>query len=66
MAITLNGEEYALEVPVTIRELIRRLNLQEDAVAVERNRIIVSRSDWASTSLYAGDRVEVVHFVGGG
>ena len=64
--ITLNGESHELPSLTTVRDLIRRLSLDEQAVAVERNREIVRRPKWRGTQLHAGDRVEVVHFVGGG
>jgi len=50
----------------SVRDLIRELGLDEDAVAVERNRAIVRRPSWAETMLRSGDRIEVVRFVGGG
>ena len=40
--------------------------MKGDRVAVELNREIVSRAQWAETSLKDGDRLEIVHFVGGG
>ena len=46
--------------------IIERLGMKADRVAVELNRQIVSRGDWASTFLREGDRLEIVHFVGGG
>ena len=66
VAVTLNGEPCSLVSPVSVGDLIQRLGLDEDAVAVERNRDIVSRSAWSETVLLAGDTIEVVHFVGGG
>ena len=66
VVVTLNGEQRSLEAPVSVRDLVRRLSLDEDAVAVERNRDIVARGEWPATFLQAGDSVEVVQFVGGG
>ena len=66
VAVTLNGEPFSCASPFSVGDLIRRLGLDEDAVAVERNREIVSRSVWSETVLLAGDTIEVVHFVGGG
>ena len=66
VAVTLNGEPFSLASPASVGDLIRRLGLDEDAVAVERNREIVSRPAWSETVLLAGDTIEVVHFVGGG
>jgi len=46
--------------------LIEQLGMKGDRVAVELNREIVARADWTQTRLNDGDRLEVVHFVGGG
>jgi len=46
--------------------LIERLGMKQDRVAVELNRDIVPRAKWAETNLAEGDRLEIVHFVGGG
>ena len=64
--VTLNGEQRSLAAPVSVRDLVRRLSLDEDAVAVERNRDIVARGQWPATFLQTGDAIEVVQFVGGG
>ena len=66
MSITLNGESRTFSSTATVRDLILELGLDEDAVAVERNRAIVRRRYWAETMLRSGDRIEVVRFVGGG
>jgi len=64
--IELNGE--AREVPdgASVAELLGLLGLAAPKVAVERNLEIVPRSAWTSTRLAPGDRLEVVHFIGGG
>lgn len=66
MSITLNGEQRRIPTAASVRDLIRELGLDEDAVAVERNRAIVRKPSWAETMLRSGDRIEVVRFVGGG
>lgn len=66
VSITLNGERHSLPGPLTVRGLVRRLGLDEDTVAIERNRRIVARADWRGVPVGAGDRIEIVHFVGGG
>jgi len=50
----------------TLAALVESLGMKPDRVAVELNRSIVPRDRWASTQLSEGDRLEVVHFVGGG
>lgn len=65
-AIRLNGEPQSLPAALTLTDLLARLELQEDAVAIERNREIVQRGEWGCTVLESGDSIEIVHFVGGG
>ncbi|MDT8070156.1 MAG: sulfur carrier protein ThiS [Terriglobia bacterium] len=66
MTLTINGESRTFIELATLADLVENLGLKGDRVAVELNRNIVSRSEWASTSLKDGDRLEIVHFVGGG
>ena len=66
MRLFINGKEQTFEGPLTLVELLERLGMKGDRVAIELNREIVSRSQWAETSLRDGDRLEIVHFVGGG
>jgi thiamine biosynthesis protein ThiS len=49
-----------------IADLVEALALKPERLAVELNRRIIRRSEWASTRLAEGDKVEIVHFVGGG
>lgn len=62
----MNGEPHDVGDGISIVELLRDLGLGERRVAVERNRDIVPRDQYASTRLAPGDVVEVVQFVGGG
>ncbi len=64
--IEVNGERTDVPRGATVKELLVRLGLGDTLVAVERNEAVVPRAEHASTSLEAGDRLEVVHFVGGG
>lgn len=66
MTLTINGESRRFDNLSTLADLIDTLALKGDRVAVELNRNIVSRPDWPSTSLKDGDKLEIVHFVGGG
>jgi thiamine biosynthesis protein ThiS len=66
MKLLINGEERSLEGPLTLTGLLARLNMKSDRVAVELNLDIVPRNQWTSTNLAEGDRLEIVHFVGGG
>jgi sulfur carrier protein len=67
--LILNGHDRAfdnLTPPVSLAQLIAELQLKGDRIAVEHNGAIVERGRWPATTLAAGDRLEVVHFVGGG
>ena len=66
VTIQLNGESREVPEDLTLAALLDWLKLPADRVAVERNREIVARNRWSETRIQAGDRLEVVHFVGGG
>ena len=66
MRVELNGEPKELAEGATLLTLIEQLSLAPERVAVELNRDVVRRADWPATRLSDGDRVEIVHFVGGG
>lgn len=64
--ILLNGETRELKAGSTVEELVRELGLVPDRLAIEYNLRILKKKHWAATALSQGDRVEIVHFVGGG
>ena len=66
MQLTINGTERKFEGVSTLSDLIGELGMKPDRVAVELNRDIVQRSKWSETLLKDGDKLEIVHFVGGG
>jgi thiamine biosynthesis protein ThiS len=69
MNLYINGDERAFPdspTPFTLIALIESLDMKSDRVAVELNRDIVPRDRWSKTALKDGDRLEIVHFVGGG
>ena len=66
MRLLVNGEERQVEPSTTVKQLLSTLGLEDTLVAVERNEEVVPRALHESTRLSDGDRVEVVHFVGGG
>jgi thiamine biosynthesis protein ThiS len=63
--LTINGEAQETTAG-TLADLVSSLGMKPDRVAVELNREIVPRGQWAETKLKDGDRLEIVHFVGGG
>ncbi len=69
LSLTVNGQTRIfadLASPASMAEVIAQMNLKADRVAVEHNGEIAPRTLWADTPVAAGDRLEVVHFVGGG
>ena len=66
MNIILNGENLQLDNPQTVAGLLGTLGFDERKVAVERNLEIVPKSTYCDVSLSDGDRLEIVHFIGGG
>lgn len=66
MRLTINGEERSFEALDDVAALVRALGLDGRKIAVERNLEIVPRSAYAVTRLADGDRIEIVHFIGGG
>lgn len=66
LTLVLNGESRVMEAVRTVAELVAALDLDARKVAVERNLEIVPRSLYDHTALADGDRLEIVHFIGGG
>jgi sulfur carrier protein len=69
LIIQLNGQQHTFEdltSPTNLAQVIGSLGLKTDRIAVEHNGEIASRTGWATVSVTAGDRLEIVHFVGGG
>jgi thiamine biosynthesis protein ThiS len=66
LTIVVNGEQRAAKPGSTVTDLLREMSLDPGRVAIERNLEILSRADWQKTIIQAGDRYEIVQFVGGG
>ena len=66
MKLVINGEARELNSISTLSDLLAHLTLKPDRVAVELNRDLIPRDRWAQTQLADGDKLEIVHFVGGG
>jgi thiamine biosynthesis protein ThiS len=66
VTITLNGDRFELGGPVTVAELLTRLNIDARRVAVEHNLTVVKRVAFDELVVREGDEVEIVNFVGGG
>ncbi len=67
MRLFINGEEREFAADgLTVAGLVEHMGMKSDRVAIELNRDIVARERWSATPLSEGDRLEIVHFVGGG
>jgi sulfur carrier protein len=66
LLVQLNGESREVGVGATLDDLVSELSLTPARIAVELNQRVVRRDRWPKTSLTDGDRIEIVHFVGGG
>lgn len=66
MRLMINGKEQSFGDSLNLAQLVEQLGMKGDRVAVELNREIVPRAQWTETKLNDGDRLEIVHFVGGG
>lgn len=66
MILHINGEPREFPEGLTLAALVQHLGMKADRVAVELNLEIVPRAGWEQTQLKDGDKLEIVHFVGGG
>ncbi len=66
MQLTINGHTKTLSDDATINDMIEAVGADATQIAVEQNRVIIPRSQFAKTQLHDGDTIELVEFVGGG
>jgi thiazole synthase len=66
MRLTINGEEKTYDEDLTVEMLLGKVGLDSKKIAIERNMEIVPKSAYTQTNLTDGDRLEIVHFIGGG
>jgi thiamine biosynthesis protein ThiS len=66
LRIDVNGQSRDVEDTLSLTQLISILNLKPEQIAIELNQTVVRRMHWPETMLHDDDRVEIVHFVGGG
>ena len=64
--IQLNGKKVTIKPKTTIYELLKKIKLQNKKVAIEHNGIIIPKSNYKKKYLKNNDKLEVVHFIGGG
>lgn len=66
MWLLLNGERREVADGLSLAKLVETLKLAPERIAIELNQSVVRRADWSTLLLKESDRVEIVHFVGGG
>ncbi len=66
MQVIINGEKREFDGYFTIVELLGKLEIPNERIAVELNKEIVRKKDWETISIKDADKIEIVHFVGGG
>jgi thiamine biosynthesis protein ThiS len=64
--ITLNGDPYEVDRPMTVAVLLARLEIDPRRVAVEHNLVVLKRATFEAAEVRDGDQIEIVNFVGGG
>jgi len=64
--IQLNGNSYEINVNTNLNELLNKLKIEKNKVAIELNGTIVEKDKYLKVILSKGDKVEIVHFIGGG
>jgi len=66
LVLTINGESKEVDDGLNIEEVLKILNLPNERVAVELNLSVIRKAEWSVTKLRDGDKLEIIHFVGGG
>ncbi len=66
ISVTVNGEERKVPQTVTLDRFLELFSFPAQRIAVELNNRVIRRADWRDTTVGDGDKVEIVHFVGGG
>jgi len=64
--IQLNGNSYEINTETNLNQLLNKLKIQKTKVAIEVNGVIVEKNKYPKVILNKGDKVEIVHFIGGG
>lgn len=66
MKIFINGEMRDIPEAFNLTELLAHLSMPQERIAVELNRQVVRKKDWQTTTVGDADKIEIIHFVGGG
>lgn len=66
MNIVINGEKKELGNELNLQELLKKLGLPDERIAIEVNKTVVRKKDWTNIKIKEADKIEIIHFVGGG
>jgi len=66
MKIFINGENREIPRPFNLTELLAHLSMPQERIAVELNKQVVRKKDWETITISDADKIEIIHFVGGG
>jgi thiamine biosynthesis protein ThiS len=66
MIVFINGEEKEVQKSLLLKDLLREFSMPNERIAIELNKEVVRKKDWGIVEVKDADRIEVVHFVGGG
>ena len=66
MKVLINGETKELTNELNLSELLQHFSLPQQRIAIELNKKVVRKKDWKNIKVAEGDKLEVIHFVGGG
>jgi len=66
LEIVINGETKEFEDNLSVEEVLKLLNLHHQRLAVELNLRVIRKDNWKTTTLKDADKLEIIHFVGGG
>lgn len=66
MKVFINGETKEISGEVNLSELLANLSLPSERIAIELNKEVVRKRDWENVKIADADKIEIIHFVGGG
>ncbi len=66
MRVLVNGETKEIPNEVNLSELLKNLSLPSERIAIELNKEVVRKRDWENVKVADADKIEIIHFVGGG
>ena len=66
MKVFINGETKEIAGNISLTELLKNFSLPQERIAVELNKEVVRKKDWENIRVKDADKIEIVHFVGGG